>query len=158
VYLFRSIFVTLPIHILTGAVSLVAYLIFLRFFDHLYPVAMISIILLIFNVITYSLYSFYILRKYNFKIVVCSILLFLVVGLTLWKLSYFSPNDAIDNIYWIYHTVGYTSIIWYVEIYMDPFIKSYHHFGCLYSVMPSALLFFTFCLGKYMWKKGSNIT
>jgi hypothetical protein len=156
--LFNNIFVTLPIHILTGGFSLFSYLIFLRFFDHLYPVTTISFILFLFNVIIYFLYSFYILSKFSFKIVVSSILLFLAVGLTLWLLSTSSPNNVIDNIFGIYHTVGFISFIWYEEIYIDPFLST-HHLGFLFSVIPSAIIFFAYCLGKYFKRKsGAKIT
>lgn len=159
--LFKNIFVTLPIHILTGGVSLFSYLIFLEFFDHLYSITTISFILFLFNVISYFLYSFYILSKFNFKVVVSSILFFLAVGLTLWLISSSSPNNVIDNIFGIYHTVGYTSVIWYRELYIDPFFATfhYHYSGYLYSVIPSAIIFFSYCLGKYFKRKsGTNIT
>ena len=146
---FEKLFATLPIHILTEAFSLFTYLMFLRFFDHLYPVTGISFFLLVINIISYFLYSFFVLRKYNYKTVFSSTLLFLLVGLSLWKVSQITASNILDDIYWIYHIVGFTSFVWYVELYIDPFLESYHLFGYLYSVIPSGIILVAFCLGKY---------
>lgn len=72
----KKLCVTLPIHILTGAFSLFTYLLFLRFFDHLFSVTGISFFLLVINVLSYFIYSFFILRKYNLKTVFSSTLFF----------------------------------------------------------------------------------
>jgi len=125
------------------------YLVFLRFFDHIFPLTNASLFLFFINVISYLLYSFFILRNNDWKNVWGSTLLFLVIGLFIWKIHLMTTSDILGNLFWIYHIVGYTSFIWYVESFIDPFIESYRSLGYLYSIIPSGLILAGFYLGRY---------
>ncbi|HZG69897.1 MAG TPA: hypothetical protein VEY51_00030 [Chondromyces sp.] len=76
-------------------------------------------------------------------------MLFLVIGLFIWKIHLMTTSDILGNLFWIYHIVGYTSFIWYVESFIDPFIESYRSLGYLYSIIPSGLILAGFYLGRY---------
>ncbi len=149
----KRFLITLPIHLLTGGFSLLLYLVYLRFLDHLFSVTIVSFSLFALNIMSYILYSFLILRRYSWTSVLGSTSLFLGVGLLLWQISFHSANDLLDSLFWLYHTVGYTSFIWYDELFIPPSLESFRHYGYLFSIIPSCLILLGFGVGAFLKKR-----
>ncbi|MFC4408975.1 hypothetical protein ACFOZY_00855 [Chungangia koreensis] len=149
--------VTLPIHLVTALAAMFIYGVYLLYFDYDIEETIVSFFLLIFNVLSYFLYSFYFLRKFKWTTVFASTFLFVVIGLALWIISdaIYAP-DFIEMAFWYYHVAGHTSYLWYENMYIDPDIYAAHGYGYLYSTVPAFIILFGYGCGRLLLKMNAN--
>ena len=149
---FSKIFITLPIHLIMGGVSLFFFFVTLHSLTHS-GVVMASLALFIANILGYLLLSLLFLKNKSFTEVTSSTVLFLGIGLLIWVV--FLQTGFLDNLFFIYHISGYSSFMWYVYAFNDRNERLLVELGILYSVIPSLLILFGYYLSKLVKTKNA---
>lgn len=145
--LISNLFITLPIHLILGSISLFLFLTSFNSLSHT-GIEILSVSLFILNTIGYLMLSMLFLKSRSSIEVITSTSLFLGIGLLIWIIHLTTGN--LSSFFSVYHISGYSSSMWYVYSFTKMNESLFAEIGILYSIVPSILIFCGFYLSKHI--------